>query len=131
MKLLEKHWKVYKFPKVHGTRFVGHQRNGLRILLNNWILLALSIENSIMHSTHSNLNAKLKGILKKLRRPDFLATSCLFFEFLDIISALSLKFERGDLHAFEVLPAIEMTKISLQGLLEDESLSDPESWIYL
>ena len=74
-----------------------------------------------MHSTHSNLNAKLKGILKKLRRPDFLATSCLFFEFLDIISALSLKFERGDLHAFEVLPAMEMTKISLQGLLEDES----------
>ncbi|XP_033632523.1 zinc finger protein 862-like [Asterias rubens] len=113
--------QVYKFPKVHGTRFVGHQRNGLRILLNNWIPLALAIENSIMHSTHSNLNAKLRGILKKLRRPDFLATSCLFFEILDIISALSLKFERGDIHAFEVLPAVEVTKISLQGLLEDES----------
>ena len=74
-----------------------------------------------MHSTHSNLNAKLQSILKKLRRPDFLANSCLFVEFLDIISSLSLRFERGDIHAFEVLPAIEIAKISLQALLEDES----------
>ena len=38
--------QYYKFPKVHGTRFLNHQRNGVNILLNNWPVLLQGIENS-------------------------------------------------------------------------------------
>ena len=38
---------VYNFPKVHGTRFVAHIRRGVDHLLNNWIVLAQAIENSL------------------------------------------------------------------------------------
>ncbi|KAJ8018578.1 hypothetical protein HOLleu_43348 [Holothuria leucospilota] len=113
--------QVYKFPKVHGTRFVAHQRNGVRILLHNWIILAHAIENSIANNKHSTLNAKLHGILKKLRSVHFLSATCLFFEILDVISALSLKFQKGELHAFEVMPAIEQTQLRVQELQGEES----------
>ncbi|XP_041464249.1 uncharacterized protein LOC121415170 [Lytechinus variegatus] len=35
------HVSVYTFPKVHGTRFVGHQRAGVEALLNNWIRVSM------------------------------------------------------------------------------------------
>ncbi|XP_038063160.1 zinc finger protein 862-like [Patiria miniata] len=114
------HCQVYRFPKVHGTRFVGHQRKGLKILLHNWIPLAQAIENSIASKKHTNMDAKLNGILKKLRSLQFLAMCSLLYELLDIVSSLSLKFERGDVQTFEVLPAIDVTKVRLQDLLEDE-----------
>ena len=114
--------QVYNFPKLHGTRFVRHQRNGVTILLHNLIPLAQAIENSMAQAMHKPLNAKLRGILKKLQDAKFLVNSCLFKEILEIISGLSLRFEKGELQAFEVPTAVELTESKLQDLLEEEDV---------
>ncbi len=108
---------------VHGTRFVTHQRNGVRVLLNNWIPLGMAIQNSIANNTHSTLNAKLQGILKKLRSVQFLAACCLYHQVLDVVSCLSLRFEKGDVQAYEVMVAVEQTIQSATDLLEDDESS--------
>ena len=48
---------VYKFPKVHGTRFVDHQRKGVAVLLHIWIPLILAIENSVSNNLHGTVSA--------------------------------------------------------------------------
>ena len=113
--------QIYKFAKVHGTRFVNHQRKGVTNIIHNWIPLALAIENSIAGNEYRNISAKLRGILKKLKDYRFLASACLYKEILDIVSMLSLKFEEGNLLVYEVIPAVDETKSRLQGLLEDMS----------
>ena len=57
-------------PKVHGTRFVNHQRQGLQCLLKNWFVLMITIENAIENSANkaAGVNAKLRGVLKKPKR---------------------------------------------------------------
>lgn len=112
--------QVYKFPKVHGTRFVNHQRTGIKILIHNWIPLLLTIENALANKSYGAINAKLMGILKRLTNMSFLATTCLFKLILDIVAMLSLKFEEDDIQPFEVPHAIEMTKMKFDELLEEE-----------
>lgn len=111
--------QVYKFPKVHGTRFADHQRRGLRILLHNWVPLMITIENSVEHNAHRSISAKLRGILRKLANMSFLATACLFKVILDIIAHLSLKFEEGSIQPYEVAHAVDMAEMKLQELLEE------------
>ena len=111
--------QIYKFPKVHGTRFVNHQRNGVKVLLHNWLPLILAIENSLANNSHRMLDSKLRGILKRLTDTAFLSNTCLFKIILDIISKLSLKFEEGQILPFEVAPAVEVAKSELEDLLED------------
>ena len=55
---------VYTITKVHDTRFVNHQRNGVRMLLHNWIPLMEAVENAVAHDkgkTHSARPAQLEG----------------------------------------------------------------------
>ena len=59
------HVHTYKFSKVHGTRFIGHQFKGLTNMLHNWIVLAQALEDSMAGSKAPN--AKLLGILQKLK----------------------------------------------------------------
>ena len=115
--------QIYKFPKVHGTRFVSHQKKGARILLHNWIILGQAIENSIANKTHSKLNPKLTAILKKLRNLQFLEVVCLFYEIVTIVSTLLMQFEKGNLLACDVMTAVEQTKQQLDDMkCEDHSL---------
>jgi len=110
----------YKFPKIHGTRFVNHQRKGVTNLIHNWIPLMQAIENSIANKSHSNINAKLKGILKKLKNFQFLTAACLYKEVLDVLAVLSLLFEKEHMFVFDVAPTIEKTKSRIKDLLEEE-----------
>ena len=110
--------QVYKWPKVHGTRFVDHNRKGLRILLHNWLPLMIAIENSIANNEHRTISAKLRGILKKLTNMTFLGTACLFKLMLDVVAQLSLKFEEAGIQPFEVSHAVELAQIKLEELLE-------------
>ena len=112
--------QIYKFPKVHGTRFVSHQKKGVRILLHNWIILGQAIENSIANKTHSSLNNKLTAVLNKLRSLKFLEVTCLFYEIVDIVSSLLLQFERGDIVASKVLPAVQQTKERLEDIIKKD-----------
>ena len=62
--------QVYTFPKVHDTRFVNHQRNGVRMLLHNWIPLMEAVENAVAHEkgkTHSARPAQLEGNVRTRR----------------------------------------------------------------
>lgn len=111
----------FNFPKVHGTRFVNHVRGGLNHLLNNWVVLAQAIENSLASTKDRSVSAKLRGILKKLKDFTFLAKCTLYKELLNAISVLSLQFEKHEIYAYEVLPSIEKTKDALNDLFAEAS----------
>jgi hypothetical protein len=121
--------QVYIFPKVHGTRFVAHSRRGVDHLLKNWLPLAITIESMQANrelGKMGELNAKLLGVLKRLRDCRFLAVCCYFKKVLDVIAALSLKLEKNDLLVLEVWPMVEMTISRLRDLAaeEEEGLVD-------
>jgi hypothetical protein len=78
-----------------------------------------SMENSIANKSHAAVNAKLKGILKKMKSFQFLTIACLYKEILDIISVLSLMFEQQNIFVFDVLSHLEQTKSKLQELKEE------------
>ena len=117
---------VYTFPKVHGTRFVAHQRNGLHALLNNWIPLTQTLTNIC---ARPNLkNAKLLGYLKKLKSYDFLSSVCLYKGLLDAITPMSLSFQKGDLFLFDIQHTVALTKCHVNDLLEDDfTVTNPVS----
>ena len=113
---------AYKLPKVHGTRFVNHQRNGLKKLLHNWTILILTIENATGPGAKvaAKTKAKLNGYLKKLRDMRFLLHCCIMKEILDIYATcLSLKFEKNQILPFEVSLAVERAKDAFEACLTD------------
>lgn len=63
--------KGYSFPKVHGTWFINHTRKGLDRLLKNWVLLAQCYENALEDNGQRANHAKIKGLLKKLKKWSF------------------------------------------------------------
>ena len=107
----------YGFVKVHGTRFINHQRKGLCRLLHNWIILAMALENSI--SSSKTPNAKMLGILKKLKDFTFLCKCEFFLAIVEILSKLSLNYEKHSLQTYEVVPYLERTLEELNEKLED------------
>ena len=109
---------VYNFPKVHGTRFLTHHRRGVSNLIHNWVVLAMTIENSISNSKFGNLQAKLRGILKKLQTFKFFATCCTYKNILCVLSKPAFKFELEKLYVFDVLLIIEQAKNELQDMIE-------------
>ena len=108
-----------KLPKVHGTRFVSHQKNGAEALINDWVVLLQGIENSLENSAQKN--AKLGGYLKKLKNIEMFFSTLLFMEFLSILAPLSVKFQKADLQVFEIMGEIEETLSNLDDALEDVS----------
>lgn len=65
--------QVLKFPKVHGTRLIAHQRRGLEALLKAWMVLDQLAEKLIASKKGY---PTIAGILKKLQSFDFLLTCC-------------------------------------------------------
>lgn len=117
---------IYTFPKVHGTRFIGHQRRGLHHLLNNWGILMQLCENCISsrEKGYRNIKAKLQGILKKLKNFIFLSNCAFYFQLLENLSKFSLTLERGRILIFEVPLLIQTTTSENEDLLADQSVSD-------
>lgn len=111
---------IYKFPKVHGTRFANHPRKDVTVLLQNWIPLMLAIKYSISNNLHGFVSTKLKGFLKKLRSMAVLATAILFQSILEVVAKQSLKFEESGVLAFEVNHAVQLARNELEALLVDE-----------
>jgi hypothetical protein len=109
--------QVYKLKKVHGTRFIGHLRLGLRCLLNDWVVLVQALEHSI---AQKKMSAKLPGILRKMKDCGFLAGCCILMKLLDTITPLSLAFERGSIMSHEVDLHITRTLSGLKSLEEQE-----------
>ncbi len=116
--------QVYRFPKVHGPRFVNHQRKGLQVLLTNWIPLLIALKKSLENKLHKTIQAKLTGIKKKLEDVRILSAACVMKAILDIVAQLSLKFEENCIQPFDVKPAVQAATGQLQ-----ELFSSPESVI--
>ncbi|XP_064597900.1 zinc finger protein 862-like [Liolophura sinensis] len=106
--------KMYKFPKVHGTRFVNHQRHGVDVLLHNWIILLETIENTL--ASQKKQDAKLLGYRRKLKNFTFLSHCCVYQAVLEKVASLSLQFEKGSLQVFEIEPEIKRTLRELRDL---------------
>lgn len=70
--------QIYTFPKVHGTRFLGHQRHGVKVLLNNWVPLTHTLEHAVASNGHRNMAPKLRGYVKQLRDFSFFSSACLY-----------------------------------------------------
>ena len=113
---------MLKMPKVHGTRFLNHQRKGVGALIHNWVLYIQGIENSL-ESSRGNTNAKLLGFLKKLKSIKFLYTALLYSEILDVVAPLSLKFQESNLQVFEIVPAVSEAT-ALLGDVTDDSIDE-------
>lgn len=110
--------RAYKFPKVHGSRFVNHQRRGLEVLLHNWIPLLIAIQTAVTDKRFKNIQPKLTGIRKQLANVRILSSACLFKVILDIVAHLSLKFEENKLLVFDVQPAFETALNDMEELLD-------------
>lgn len=110
---------VYNFPKVHGARFINHQRRGLQVLLHNWGVLIQLLEHCIAspEGSYRANKPKLKGILKKLKSFRFLCHCSFYLHLLDNISHFSLALERGDVNIFEIPMLLETTTSANSELL--------------
>ncbi len=109
---------VYKFRRVHGSRFVNHQRKGLEALLHNWIPLLTAIQTALVDKAFKLIQPKLTGVMKQLANVRILSAACFFKLVLDIVANLSLKFEQNKLMPFDVKPAIESVVSELHELLD-------------
>ena len=105
---------MYKIKKVHGTRFIGHTKAGLKSLLNNWIVLVQAFENLV--AAKSSCSKKIPGLLKSLRNTQFLAIACYYLRLLDAISPLSLSFEDNEQMAYQVGSQVDSAIARLQDL---------------
>ena len=108
--------QVYRFPRVHGSRFVSRLNRGLEVILHNWIPLLVAIQTSIETESHEIIKDKLVVILRKLMNVNILAAACLFKTILDILSKLLLKFEENRIQLFDVRPSVDLAIIQLEEL---------------
>ena len=99
---------------MHGTRFINHQRNGLEVLLVNWVLLIQAMENEL--ATPGCDAPKLRGFLKKLTDARMLTASVLLKQLLDIAATASLKLEKQSLFIFDVAYIVEMCMADITSL---------------
>ena len=114
----------YEFPKIHGTRFLSHRKRGMTRLLHNWPAVKLAFENVVASNKGcaGETKAKVGGLLKKLKDYRHLCSVAAYLDVLDSLGPLSLVFEKQNLLAFEIPPAVERTKDSLKEIAEEHSL---------
>ena len=109
----------YRLSKIHGTRFVNHPRRGFTALLHDWPALITSFTNALGKGSGPETKVKIKGVLDKLKDYRFLCHVASYLDILESISPLSLIFEKKNLMAYEVKPAVEKTLLNLQELSEE------------
>ena len=59
----------YSMPKIHGTCFVNHRRQGFKNLLETWPAYTIAYENAVTdpQGMAANTCAKITGLLKKFK----------------------------------------------------------------
>ena len=73
----------YTWPKLGGTRFVGHHRNSFTNLLNVWPSIVLAFENVIADTkTKAAMRAKVAGLNRKMKSYRSLCLTCVYLDIL-------------------------------------------------
>ena len=110
----------YRLSNIHDTRFVNHWRRGFTALLHDWPALITSFANALSSKgSRPETKAKIRGVLDKLKDYRFLCRVASYLDILKSISLLSLIFEKKNLMAYEVKPAVEKTLLNLQELSQE------------
>ena len=92
--------------------------------MHDWPALITSFTNALSSKgSIPETKPKIKGVLDKLKDYRFLHRVTSYLDILESISPLSLIFEKKNLIAYEVKPAVEKTLLNLQELSK-ETLAD-------
>lgn len=117
----------YTLPKMSGTRFIGHRRKALRVLLDLWPSFIMAYENVISdEKTIPETRAKVIGLLKKFKNFGILTLTCLYLDILEKTVPMSKVFEGERLLPFEIKSSVKETIADLSDYL-DESYDDIDS----
>ena len=88
----------YNLPKIHGTRFIGHQRRGLTSLLGTWPAIIMHYESYATDNQNiAAIREKVTNLLKKLHSYDFLVLVETYLYLLEVIVPVSKIFEISEL----------------------------------
>ena len=93
----------YNLPKIHGTRFIGHQRTGLTSLLETWPALVMAYESyTADNQNFAATRAKVTSLLKKFHSYDFLVTVKRYLDLLEVMVPVSKIFETNELSEMKI-----------------------------
>ena len=99
-----------KFPKITGTRFIGHRVKALTVLLDSWPAFIVAYENALAStSTKEDTKAKIRGLLKNFRCYKLLCRTCCYLDVLEKMRLASMVFEGKGLLPFDVWPSVCQT----------------------
>ena len=104
----------YTLPKIHGTRFVSHQR-----YIHLWPALITYFENSKATATASTKKAKIEGYLRKLISSRMSFTFAVVQDILEKLVPASKVFEGEGLMIHEVAASIHVTTEALNEMIDD------------
>ena len=123
---LQTELKSIKLNKITVKKVVKRLKKACR---TRWLSLGASVAavkedyEAIMQTLalFENSDATASGLLKKLRSLKFIGTIYILSEVLPVLGQLSKTFQKGSVSFAAILPAVNMTKDSLQSLLENET----------
>ena len=93
--------------------------------MHDWPALITSFTNALSSKrSRPETKAKIKDVLDKLKDYRFLCRVASYLDILESISLLSLIFEKKNLMAYEVKPAVEKTLLNLQELSKEPLADD-------
>ena len=105
----------YNLLKIDGTRFIGHQRRGLAILLQTWPLIIMVYERYTADNQNvAATRAKVTGLLKKFHSYDFLVTMETYLDLLEVVLPVSKICETIELFPCQIPPTIKSTFMTLE-----------------
>ena len=115
----------YNLPKIHGTRFIGHQRTGLTSLLETWPALVMAYESyTADNQNFAATRAKVTSLLKKFHSYDFLVTVKRYLDLLEVMVPVSKIFETNELLPHQIPPTIKNTLMTLEMNIDEIGKED-------
>ena len=105
----------YNLLKIDGTRFIGHQRRGLLILLQTWPVIIMVYERYTADNQNvAATRAKVTGLLKKFHSYDILVTMETYLDLLEVVLPVSKICKTIELLPRQIPPTIKSIFMTLE-----------------
>ena len=116
---MEYHKGSVKPYKASGTRWITHKVKAMKIILMNWGVYIMHLENLTSDkSVPAGDRNKLKGYLKARSQSKIPFLLALFIDVLSVVSDLSLVFQSDSIDVFSFCDAISKAKRQMERLQE-------------
>ena len=90
-----------------------------------WPVLITAFENTLAYrKIKAETKAKISGLLKDLRKYEFVMLTCAYFDILEKITPLSLVYEKNHLLVTEVKPSLSTTYLELEDVIDTAGNDD-------